>query len=84
MVSHVSKTSSSLVLALTEPITCHKNYWCNESWNMSLEFFFNQTDLHCRFSGRNATVEFISSRHAIRLETFGAAEWTELVTSLLF
>jgi len=84
VVTHVSKTSSSLVLALTEPITCHENYWCNESQNMSLGFSFNQTDLHCRFSGRNASVEFIHLDMQIRLETFGTAEWTELVTSLLF
>jgi len=87
-VTNVSKISSSLVLALTEPITCHENYWCNESQNMSLGFSFNQTDLHCdlhcRFSGRNASVEFIHLDMQIRLETFGTAEWTELVTSLLF
>jgi hypothetical protein len=53
------QTSLSLVLALMELVTCHGNYWCSKVLNRSLGFSMERTDLHYRFSGRNATMEFI-------------------------
>jgi hypothetical protein len=53
------QTSSSLVLALTELVTCLGNYWCSKLLNRSLGFSMERTDIYYRFSGRNAIMEFI-------------------------
>jgi hypothetical protein len=53
------QTYSSLVLALMELVTCHGNYCCSKLLNRSLGFSMERTDLHYRFLGRNATMEFI-------------------------